>query len=151
MRDVVTKKRRILLAGRKPRISPDNKNKRNSTWWLRYVQGPKRRGQIWKSHGKYLTSRIQVVWRTLGKFQCTVPFHSTAMLPLPSSKVRKSRRLSVRKINWLTHWGRDKMAAISQTTFSNAFSWMKMYEFRLKFHWSLFVRVQLTIYQHWFW
>ena len=29
----------------------------------------------------------------------------------------------------LSHWGRDKMAAIFQT-FSNAFSWMKMYEFR---------------------
>ena len=32
----------------------------------------------------------------------------------------------------LTHWGRDKMAEISQTTFSNAFSWMKIYEFRFK-------------------
>ena len=50
----------------------------------------------------------------------------------------------------LTHWGRDKMDAISQTTFSNAFSWMKIYEFRLSCHWSLFVRVQLTIFQHWF-
>ena len=50
----------------------------------------------------------------------------------------------------LTHWGRDKMAAISQTTLSNAFSWMKMLECRLKFHWSLFPRVQLTIFQHWF-
>ena len=49
-----------------------------------------------------------------------------------------------------THWGRDKMDAISQTTFSNAISWMKMFEFRLKFHWSLFLRFQLTIYQHWF-
>ena len=27
----------------------------------------------------------------------------------------------------LTHWGRDKMAAIFQTTFSNTFSWMKMH------------------------
>ena len=26
----------------------------------------------------------------------------------------------------LTHWGQDKMAAVSQTTLSNAFSWMKM-------------------------
>ena len=43
-----------------------------------------------------------------------------------------------------------QMDAISQTTFSNAFSWMKMYEFRLKFHWSLFLRFQLTIFQHWF-
>ena len=42
-----------------------------------------------------------------------------------------------------------QMDAISQT-FSNAFSWMKIFEFRLKFHWSLFLRVQLTISQHWF-
>ena len=34
----------------------------------------------------------------------------------------------------LTHWGRDKMAAVFQTTFWNGFSWMKMHEFRLKFH-----------------
>ena len=41
-------------------------------------------------------------------------------------------------LNWLhlTHWGRNKMAAISKTTLSIAFSSMKMFEFRLKFHWS---------------
>ena len=50
----------------------------------------------------------------------------------------------------LTHWGRDEMAAVSQTILSNAFSWMKMLEFRLRFHWSLFLRVQLTIIHHWF-
>ena len=42
------------------------------------------------------------------------------------------------------------MDAMSQTTFSNAFSWMKMFEFRLKVHWSLFPTVQLTIFQQWF-
>ena len=52
--------------------------------------------------------------------------------------------------NELTHWGRDEMNNISQTTFSNVFSTMKMFEFRLIFHWSLFPRVQLTIFQHWF-
>ena len=41
-------------------------------------------------------------------------------------------------IKELTHWGRDKMTAISQTTFSSAFSWTKIFEFRLRFHWSLF-------------
>ena len=51
----------------------------------------------------------------------------------------------------LTHWGRDKMDAIWQTMLSNALFWVKMLEFRLKFHWSLFLRVQLTIFQHWFW
>ena len=42
------------------------------------------------------------------------------------------------------------MDAISQTTLSIAFSWMKMLEFRLNFHRRLFLRVQLTIFQHWF-
>ena len=50
----------------------------------------------------------------------------------------------------LTHWGRDKMAAIFQTTFSNAFTWMKMFEFRLKCYWNLFPRVQLTMFHHLF-
>ena len=50
----------------------------------------------------------------------------------------------------LTPWSRDKMAAISQTTHLNAFSWKKMFEFPLKFHRSLFLSVQLTIFQHWF-
>ena len=50
----------------------------------------------------------------------------------------------------LTHWGRDEIDAILQTTVSNAFSLMKMYQFRLKFHWSLFPGVQLTIFQYWF-
>ena len=49
-----------------------------------------------------------------------------------------------------SHWGRDQMADIFQTTFSNAFSWMKIFEFWIIFHWSLFLRVQLTIFQHWF-
>ena len=50
----------------------------------------------------------------------------------------------------LTHWGRDKKAAIFQTTFSTAFSWMKMLKSWLKFHWYLFLSVQSTIFQHWF-
>ena len=35
-------------------------------------------------------------------------------------------------------------------TFSIPFSWMKIYESRLKFHRTLFPRVQLAISQHWF-
>ena len=47
----------------------------------------------------------------------------------------------------LTHWGRDKTATISRTTLSDAFPWMKMYDFRLQFHCNLFSRIQLTTYQ----
>ena len=42
------------------------------------------------------------------------------------------------------------MTANFLTIFSDAFSWQKMYEFRLQFHRSLFPMVQLTISQHWF-
>ena len=41
----------------------------------------------------------------------------------------------------------NKMAPILQT-FPNAFSWMKLFEFRLKLHRSLFLRVKLTTFQH---
>ena len=50
----------------------------------------------------------------------------------------------------LTHWGRDQIDAISQTTFSSAFSRNEMNEFRLGFHWSLFLRFELTTFQHWY-
>ena len=49
----------------------------------------------------------------------------------------------------LTHWGRDKCRH-SQMTFSNAFSWLKMCEFHLGFHWGLFLMLELTIFLHWF-
>ena len=49
-----------------------------------------------------------------------------------------------------THWGQNEINNISQATFSNVFSSMKMYEFQLTFPGSLFLGVQLTISQHWF-
>ena len=47
----------------------------------------------------------------------------------------------------LTYWGRDKMANIFQTNFSNAFF---LIIFFLILNISLFLRVQLMIIQHWF-
>ena len=52
------------------------------------------------------------------------------------------------EISGLKHWGGDKMATFIQMTYSIAFSWIKMYEFWLRFHWGLFLRVQLTMFQH---
>ena len=48
----------------------------------------------------------------------------------------------------LTPLSLDKMAAISQMIFWDAFSWMKSFVFCLKSHWSLFLMVQLTITRH---
>ena len=61
----------------------------------------------------------------------------------PGAYITKAKRR-------LTYWVQDKMAAISQMAFLNAFSWMKMYKFPLMFHLSLFLRVKLIIFQHWF-
>ena len=44
----------------------------------------------------------------------------------------------------LWHYGQCKIAAISQTTFSNVFSWKNMYEFRLRFHWNLFLKIRIN-------
>ena len=49
-----------------------------------------------------------------------------------------------------TNWGRNKMSAILQLPFSNEFSWINMYEFRLRIHWSLFLRLEWTKLRHWF-
>ena len=50
---------------------------------------------------------------------------------------------------FLTHWGRDKMADILRTTFSNACSSMKIVVFWFKFHCNMFPWSQSTIIQHW--
>ena len=64
--------------------------------------------------------------------------------------ILSNSRSAILDISDLTHWGRDKMDAISQTPFSIVFSWIKWYEFRLRFHCNLFLEGQLTIFQHWF-
>ena len=62
-----------------------------------------------------------------------------------------STDLGTRPPHWvLTRLPLDKMAIISQTTFSSAFSWMTNFVFWFKFNWSLFPIFQLTIRQHWF-
>ena len=78
------------------------------------------------------------------------------------TQMRKLQRLTVMAVVWycsdgdekeretLTHLPLDKMAAISQTIFPATVSWMKSFTLWLKIHWSLFLRVQLTIIQHWF-
>ena len=50
----------------------------------------------------------------------------------------------------LSHLPLNKMATISQTIFSDTFSWMESFVFWLKFHRCLFLRVLSTITQHWF-
>ena len=61
----------------------------------------------------------------------------------------KAYRLGKRTLDLLTYCGRDKMADILKTTLSNAFHWPKMFQLWLNFHWTMFLKFQLTINQHW--
>ena len=64
-----------------------------------------------------------------------------------------SWNISVSAANGLIYFNTLRLrqnGPIAQTTISSTFSWMKMLEFLLKFHWSLFARVQLAIFHHWF-
>ena len=49
----------------------------------------------------------------------------------------------------LSHLPVDNKAAISQMTISNVFLWIKSLLFWFEFHWSVFLRIQLTISHHW--
>ena len=103
-------------------------------WW---------RGALVFSFSKSLSTQPRRWW--LETPSCLLWRHSNVM------KISDlSQRWCNKKVVSLTHWGRDEIDAIFQTTLLNAFSWMKMYELRLRFHWHLFLRFELTIFQHWF-
>ena len=102
----------------------------------------------------YLLSMKQAILNTciwsVTEFQLTTAFiQNISLTQLDHRDFHKNCDRYFDSITSLTHWGRDGMN-ISQTTFSNVFSSMKMFEFRKEFHWSLFPRVQFTIFQHWF-
>ena len=52
---------------------------------------------------------------------------------LLANRIESARVNQNAEFCWLTHWGRDIMAPISQTTFSNAFSWMKLLNLKKNF------------------
>ena len=85
-------------------------------------------------------------------FFCVMKFH---WLP-PSNYCCDAvfRRHTMQAPKWITNgWNWTVLRPRQngrQKILSNTLSWMKMYEFQLRFHWNLFLRVKLTIFQHWF-
>ena len=69
---------------------------------------------------------------------------------------------AARRYQWIRNkchfglWGAKVISPLGQNgpdfanIFSDAFSWTKNFVYWLKCHWSLFLRVQLTITQYWF-
>ena len=89
----------------------------------------------WHTMGSWVWSAMMMLSQRLSRACFIVGAKCLALnYGWRSSPFSRPRRI-------LTHWRRDKMAAIFQTTFSNAFSWIKMCKLRLRFHWSLFPSV----------
>ena len=92
------------------------------------------------SLSKLLNKQLSCQW-----FDMTL--HSCGIIGFSCLIIYPYNPVNPDKIVWalfqasLTHWGWDEIDAISQTTFWNAFSLMKMYWLRLRFHWNLFPRV----------
>ena len=96
-------------------------------------------------------SKLRVTGLCAGNSPVTVKYNSVRVewyCLLVNIMYSKPLIYKTRTTTFLIHQDRDKMVAISQTTFSKTFSWMKIFEFRLVFHWSLFLRAKLTISQH---
>ena len=89
----------------------------------------------------------------------------TVQMPARSVQTMVMRTLSLRSffrvtlsdpaigdfVLWINTLGpRQNDHRFGDDVFQNVFSCMKMYEFWFKFHRSLFLRVQSTIFQHWF-
>ena len=95
----------------------------------------------------YHTQGLCKISKQIGK--CWMNSKKHFLWDLLLNKIQWKRYYNTRHPHFNTLRPRQ-LDAISQTTFSNTFSWMKMFEFRLKFHWILFPMVQLIIFQYWF-
>ena len=80
---------------------------------------------LWEYHGHLVTN----LWCFDQNVKCIIMFHTMFIDEISHN------------LPCLTHLPLDKMAAFSQTIFSDAFMWMKSFAFWFKFHWSLFLRV----------
>ena len=88
----------------------------------------------------YCSQVTQMNTTKLYKWELNIGF-GNGLVPSGSKLLPEPMLTQISIARWrhkaITHLPLDKMAYILQTTFANAFSWMRMYWFRLKFHWSL--------------
>ena len=74
-------------------------------------------GELWGVFCEYL-------WENVPRYNGTALYFQTLGIKAHTTEV--SIHLSLIHIG-LTHWGRDEIDAVSQTTVSNAFPWIKMF------------------------
>ena len=104
-----------------------------------------------RPHIPYIDNNLRCQAKINGHLQGSLTDIKLAtMTPSEANDIHIWTKELLKNLNNLTHWGPDKMGIVLQMTFSNPFFLMKMYIFQLRFHGSLFPRVQLTIFHYWF-
>ena len=99
----------------------------------------------------FLTPGLLFLWNLLHRqSKCLLIFYLWHLMHHRLAQIPVSKTPDLPTLTHLTHLPLDKMAAILQTIFSDAFSWLKGIVFLLKFHSSLLLRVQLAKTQLWF-
>ena len=108
------------------------------------VQGTRVRMPLWKcignDGGDYVDNESYVLFWAITVYSATneCPHDSTVWRVFPTSHISTT-------VNTLRPM---KNGRHFRTTLSDAFSWMKMYKLRLRFHWSLLLRFELAKFQH---
>ena len=100
---------------------------------------------IWKESCKNIRVAHWVFLKLQIRYWCDLTDSPYSLNPPPPPP-----HIYTRMPPGLSHWGQYKMAANISPKYLNAVSWMKMYELCWSFHWSLSLRFELTIFQHWF-
>ena len=94
-------------------------------------------GCRWHGYLSFVSPGFQWYWVT-GKGCYYLPWEQNS---LTCYRVPIECWLTETETKWLLVW---------RLIFSDSFSWMKKFIFRLKFRWNLIAWVQLTISHHWF-
>ena len=97
-------------------------------WYYVGYDGTSRVNKPRKTDAPYLNNNYKNVIFPVGMLQLLKVIYHISMFDNVVIKIHGAHSEL-----YLTHWGRDKMDAISQTTCSSAFSWIKMFESQLNF------------------
>ena len=87
-----------------------------------------------------------IFWVLNLKSTKTIYVHAAQQNTILSCIVYRTITLCMNMVFILTYPGRGKCPPFSRRQFQNAFSWRKMCDCQLQFHWRLFLRVQLKVF-----
>ena len=111
------------------------------TYWSYKISWITHRQYRCSTNARYLRNGVEInqMWCVLSWNTQTHMFHTfgpSRWIYIQGYEIRSLCFVVISYWRIFTHRGRDIMAAIFRTTFSNAFSWTKMNRFQLGFHWG---------------